>query len=141
MARRKRKSLGNATVCKLSSDAMETTLFHGTHLTALTAHAGQCWTDDEIAATTYADSGRGALYQVVVDLSTLNVLTVADYDRNADDAPGDRRASLAAHVASGADVVVYQDEDESGRTHETVRLVSARAVEMVAAAMCEVEIG
>lgn len=121
---------------------MSTTLYHGTHRTDLAAHAGQCWTDDETSATTYAGHGRtAALWTVTVDLSALVVETVTGYDRDADSAPGDSASSRAALAASGVDVVVYQDEDEAGSQHETVRLVSARAVAMVAAAMYECEIG
>lgn len=59
-------------------------------------------------------------------------------DRDSATWAGDSAASLAAYVAAGADVLVYEDEDYRGRSHETYRLVSERA--LAAAKVVAVEV-
>lgn len=100
------------------------TLVHGSR-TAPTLHAGQCWTDDTDSATTYAGPG-GWLTYVEIDLAGLVVREVPGYDRTADVAPGDDGD------AHGADVLVYEDEDQHGRQHRTWRLMTPAAVGRVA---------
>lgn len=103
-----------------------TTLFHGAH-TKFAAHVGLCLTDDESVARAYAGK-RGELATVEIDLSALMVVDVPGYDRETNEAPGDRESDRAAVAATGADVLAFDDEDERGRLHRTWRLVSQRAV-------------
>ncbi len=42
--------------------------------------------------------------------------------------PGDTARERAAYASQGIDVIVYDDMDESGRSHTTYRIVSDRAV-------------
>ena len=60
------------------------------------------------------------------DTRGLSVLEVKDYDRERNTAPGDD--DLDEYEDAGVDVLVYQDESPDGREHETIRLVSPRAV-------------
>lgn len=100
-------------------------MFHGAHR-SFASHLGLCLTDDEDVARTYGS--RGELATVSLDLSSLTVVEVAGYDRETNEAPGDRESDRAALVAAGADVLVFDDEDERGRSHRTWRLVSERAI-------------
>lgn len=103
---------------------MTTTLYHGAH-TKYEPHLGQCYTDDQSAAYTYADQGMhdGETAEIEIDLSSLIIERVDGYDRDADAAPGDRDiAGLAC------DIIWYTDEDIRGREHECWRIVSARAL-------------
>jgi len=98
-------------------------LYHGAH-TKFTPHVGICLTDDPDAARAYAQQGSsGEIAQVHLDLSNLHVYDVEGYDRDSNDAPGDDGQTI-----DGADVLVYQDEDEMGRQHMTWRLMSPDAV-------------
>lgn len=98
-------------------------LMHGTDRTSWSAHIGMCLTDDELAAESYAGAGRSArMIRVTLELSGLHVAEVASYDRDGNVAVGDDGELC------DADVVVYGDEDMSGRQHRTWRLMSARAL-------------
>jgi len=112
-------------------------LYHGTHNNLMgtgTAHEGMCWTEEENSAEAYA--AGGSVYEL--DMSGLNIVEVAGYDRDENEAPADADAVRAELAASGADVLVYADEDEFGREHQCYRLVSAKAVAQAAANMREV---
>lgn len=88
---------------------------------------GWCLTDDEARAERYGRAGA-TLATIDIDLDGLTVVEVAGYDRDENETPADSAAFRAARAAEGADVLVYEDEDESGRQHTTWRLVSDRAV-------------
>ena len=94
-------------------------LHHGAH-TEYVLHVGQCYTDDERSAEIYANGGSVATIEI--DLSDLIVVEVEDYDHDDNMAPGDDGKTR------GADVLIYQDEDERGRTHTTYRLMTRAAV-------------
>lgn len=101
-----------------------TTLYHGAH-TSYTLHIGQCYTDDSGAAESYASQGRdGELVAIEIDMSDLVVTTVEGYDRDEDEAAGDRDISAFA----GHDIIRYTDEDLRGQPHDTWRLVSDKAL-------------
>jgi len=107
--------------------------YHGTSQASWNLHVGACLaTDSDIAenyASEWAMAARPArVFQIELDLSGLNVVEAAAGDRDAATWAGDSAASIAAYVAAGADVLVYDDEDYRGRSHETYRLVSERAV-------------
>lgn len=107
--------------------------YHGTAQTEWTLHIGLCLAlDSDIAenyAAEWATSSRPArVVEVQVDLTGLNVVEAEAGDRDSQDWAGDSAASIAAYVAAGADVITYEDEDYRGRSHETYRLVSDRAV-------------
>lgn len=91
-----------------------------------TAREGWCLTDNADRASAYGRNGWMATIEI--DLGGLTVVEVAGYDRNENETPADSAAFRAAHAAAGADVLVYQDEDERGRQHTTWRLVSERAI-------------
>lgn len=102
---------------------MNQAYYHGTRRTYL-AHAGICLTTSERSAKTY-----GAVHELVLDLDGLVVREVPGYDREANDARADSAADLAALITDGVDVLIYDDEDEMGRQHDCVRLISQRAVD------------
>ncbi len=103
------------------------TLYHGAY-DEFELHLGQCYTDDASAAQSYADRGEeGVLVSVALDLTDLTVVTVEGYNRDEDEAPGDRSLS----EFPGVDVIMYADEDMRGWAHDCWRLVSERALSAV----------
>lgn len=117
--------------------------YHGTAQTEWALHVGLCLALDadnaENYATEWATSSRPArVVEVQVDLTGLNVVEAEAGDRDSQTWAGDSAASVAAYVAAGADVLVYEDEDYRGRSHETYRLVSERA--LAAAKVVAVEV-
>ena len=94
-------------------------VFHGSHAGTKQAFRGIC-------LTTVADVAYGYGQQAIIvgdlDMDGLMVLTVEGYDRDENIAPGDDGDAL------GADVLVFEDEDQCGATHTTYRLMSDRAV-------------
>lgn len=120
-----------------------TRLYHGAKICgyanqAGVAHAGQCWTTDYDAALVYAGE-RGTVWMCDLDLSDLTVEETEAYDHDNDEAPGDSARSRAAFAASGVDVLSFDDEDERGRSHDCIRLISERAVSMVEMVELETE--
>ena len=104
-----------------------TTLYHGSHTRLTIGHEGQCFTDDADCAETYA-GGRGVFMSVEIDLDSLTVEECDGYDRDTNEAPADSAEFRAAAAARGVDILVYDDESESGRQHTCWRIVSARAM-------------
>lgn len=105
-------------------------LYHGSHRGELSIHEGLCLTPDLDVAERYA--GRlGEVFEVEIDLSALTVVEVPGYDHDTNEAPADDASYRAARAAEGADVLVYEDEDERGREHKCYRLVSERAMASV----------
>ncbi len=101
-------------------------LHHGAHA-RFALHLGLCLAEERSTARRYA--GRSEIVaEVDLDIAGLTVERVAAYDRNANDAAGDTEADLTALAARGVDVLVYGDEDPHGQSHETYRIVSARAL-------------
>lgn len=98
-------------------------LYHGAH-TEYTLHVGQCYTDSETAASRYA--GYGEMAEVAISLDGLTVLEIDGYDSDTDVAPGDDGEN-----ENGADVIIYDDQDENGREHVTYRLMSPKAIAAV----------
>lgn len=97
-----------------------TTGWHGSG-TTIEAHVGFCLTDDEIAAAHYAllnDSSAPTVHEVTVDTAGLTVAEV-EYDYDGCEPVLDGCA---------ADVAVYTDCDEQGRTHRTWMLLTPAAV-------------
>lgn len=115
-------------------------LYHGANTGKFTAHIGLCLVRDLDIAYSYT-RGDGVVYEVALDLGPLEVVSVdvsrEDIDNN--DWPGDTAEGCAAFAAAGADVIRYTDMTESGTTHTTYRLVSARAVAAVEGATALVE--
>lgn len=101
-------------------------MFHGAH-TRFTTHRGLCLTDDIAAALVYADE-HGTIAHAEVDFGGLRVVEVDGYNHDANVAIGDDGND------HGADVLVFGDEDASGRQHTTWRLMSDAAVARFAAA-------
>ena len=107
--------------------------YHGTNQAEWNLHVGACLALDSDIAENYAAewataSKLGRIYEVELDIDGLNVVEAEAGDRDNATWAGDSAASLASYVADGADVLVYEDEDYRGRSHETYRLVSERAV-------------
>lgn len=105
--------------------------YHGTAQTEWTLHIGLCLAlDSDIAenyAAEWATSSRPArVVEVQVDLTGLNVVEAEAGDRDSATWAGDY--DLESYAAAGADVITYEDEDYRGRSHNTYRLVSERAV-------------
>ena len=97
-------------------------LYHGSHNEIMgthAAHIGLCLTDSLTAAARYAGA-HGIVYSADIDVS--DAVTVDGYDHDSDTAPGDAGETV------DADVIEYDDEDESGSCHTTWRLMSADAV-------------
>jgi len=94
-------------------------VFHGSHAGTQEAFVGICLTEAAEVAYGY---GRKAIMAGDLDLEGLTVLDVDGYDRDDNVAPGDDGDSM------GADVLVFEDEDECGATHTTYRLMTERAV-------------
>lgn len=103
-------------------------MYHGSRK-PLTPHHGLCVTECLHSAEDYAIGGEAEYITTVeIDWTGLTVREVSGYDRDANVAVGDSDRSLAALAADGVDVVIYSDESPRGRAHETVRIVSARAL-------------
>lgn len=98
-----------------------TTYYHGSHNLNVTLHNGICLTDDEDVARTYAGYD-GHVLAIEVDEHSLNILDCEGYDHDENTAPGDDGDSR------GADALRYEDEDEMGREHMTLRLMSEYAL-------------
>lgn len=115
--------------------------YHGTSRNDWAIHVGACLaTDSDIAenyATEWATSSRPArVFEVELDLDGLSVVEAEPGDRDSATWAGDY--DLESYAAAGADVLVYEDEDYRGRSHETYRLVSERA--LAAARVVAVEV-
>lgn len=107
---------------------MTTTIYHGAH-TAYVAHIGQCYTTDRDAADAYARRS-GIVVEASIDLAGLVVADVDGYNRDEDESPGDR--GIGEWAALGIDVIRYEDEDERGRAHDCIRIISDRALSAIA---------
>ena len=117
-------------------------IWHGAHggnrFGTGTPHPGQCWTSDAQAAETYAGTGaKRSLWGASLDLAPFIIERTKDYEHDEDFAIGDTKKSLAELRARGVDFVIYNDEDETGRSHDTIRIISDRAAAAVAATNAE----
>ena len=101
-----------------------TIYYHGSHNGNTTMHHGICLTDDYDVACVYAGK-HGAVVEVEMNLSGLSVATMDAYDHDENDAPGDDGNN------HGADVLEYEDEDERGTVHDTIRLMTDAALARV----------
>ena len=105
-------------------------LYHGSHKhTELTLHIGICLCESESFAEQYA-AGK-EVFVVDLDGSDLNLVEVEGYDHDTNSCPADHPEYRARMAADGADVLVYEDEDEMGREHTCYRLVSDKALAAV----------
>lgn len=112
---------------------------HGTHHASLPLHAGLCLAvgDDDgyRAASAYARRAGGEfVFEVSIDMADMTVVEVdidpAELLRTGDDYPGDSAAARAEYLASGVDILAYDDE-VLGIPHRTLRLLSDRALAAV----------
>lgn len=105
------------------------TLYHGTRNETLTLHPGLCLADREGSAYAY---GRN-VHEVGLDTSDLTIreMDITQDMIDAQDFPADTDAEVAALLAEGVDAIRYIDMDPNGGTHQTVRLLSARALAAV----------
>lgn len=105
-------------------------LYHGSHSnTTLAKHIGLCLTDSKQAADAYACGNEAQVFAVELDMDGLNVVDMDDsYDREENEAPGDRGEDLDRMQAEGIDIITYDDEDEHGRMHACWRIISERAL-------------
>lgn len=96
---------------------MSTTYYHGSY-SATEIHTGLCLTDNIEAAATY-----GPIITTITLTGDLTSLECSDLiDRDAQVWPGDNGDSL------GHDILTYIDEDQNGRPHYTIRLMTAQAL-------------
>lgn len=100
-------------------------MFHGNHEAGITLHPGLCLTDDDDAARDYGRGSRGWVHALDVDLDGLTVTETDGYDHDANEAPGDYDLSL------GADIIVFWDETDDARRHQTWRLLTPAALAAV----------
>ena len=117
--------------------------YHGTNQAEWNLHVGACLALDSDIAENYAQEWAtrtrvARVFEVELDLDGLTVVEAEAGDRDSATWAGDSAASLAAYAAAGADVITYEDEDYRGRSHETYRLVSERA--LAAARVVAVEV-
>lgn len=95
--------------------------YHGAH-TAFELHNGQCFTDDIKVALQYAGKrGMLAIVELICEATELD----AGYDGDSNTAPGDN--------GEYDGVITFDDVDECGREHKTVRVMTGiEAVKVVA---------
>lgn len=108
-------------------------MYHGTR-NEFAAHIGICVTNDLMTAESYAQKyGRtpGKVYELDLKLTGLDVVRVADYDRDADHSIGD-----AGEIYPDADVIVFDDEDMHNRSHRTWRIMTQAGLDALAVVGC-----
>ncbi len=115
--------------------------YHGTAQTEWALHVGLCLALDSDIAENYAQewatgSRPARVVEVELDLTGLVVVEAEAGDRDSATWAGDY--DLESYAAAGADVITYEDEDYRGRSHNTYRLVSERA--LAAARVVAVEV-
>lgn len=108
------------------------TLFHGTQNDTLTLHVGLCLTPSEESASHYGEN----VHEIEMSTAGLTIRTIGSeaWDRDNQIALGDDAESLAELASEGVDLIVYQDEDPFGRTHQTYRIISSDALSRLALA-------
>jgi len=104
--------------------------YHGNHESAVVLHPGLCLTESDDAVREYGRPGYhrpGWVHTLELDLDALGLIIVAmdGYDHDANVAPGDDGDYC------GADVLVYDDETDTGRRHGTYRLMTPAALAAV----------
>lgn len=106
------------------------TLYHGTQNETLALHIGLCLTPSEMSASNYG----GNVHQIEITTAGLSVRSIGAeaWDRDNQIALGDDEKSLAELANDGVDIIVYQDEDPFGRTHQTYRIISSEALARLA---------
>jgi hypothetical protein len=117
---------------------------HGTRHADLPRHPGLCLTiggDSYRAASEYARAAtdRAAdrtVFEVQIDLADLVIEEVEVdprecWDRN--EWPCDRAEDIAAMLARGVDAIRFADATVTGRKHQTIRLLSERALAAIGA--------
>ena len=110
-------------------DETMTTLYHGTD-GDLVLHSGICLTRHQSSAEAY---GRN-VYAVEIDTDGLRVDRIYiegdELRQRIDDQewPADRQAERLAMIADGIDAIEFDDVDDSGDLHHTLRLLSDRAI-------------
>lgn len=97
-------------------------LFHGTRYN-FRKHVGQWWSIEEKPARAFAGT-RGDVRTAVLNTEGLRVLDVGAYEHDTDTHPGDG----AVRKFRGYDIIVGEDEDEYGRPHTAIRIVSGKAL-------------
>lgn len=102
-------------------------MYHGNHESTAALHLGLCLTEDDDAARDYGRPGYasdGWLHEMELDLDApgLVISAISGYDHDANQAPGDDDDS------HGADILIFADETDAGRRHETYRLMTPAAL-------------
>ncbi|HET9893657.1 MAG TPA: hypothetical protein VFQ44_01740 [Streptosporangiaceae bacterium] len=102
-------------------------MYHGNYESAMVLHPGLCLTDDDDAARDYGRPGiasDGWLHELDLDIDAagLVILEVAGYDHDANEAAGDYGDG------SGADILIFADETDAARRHDTWRLMTPAAL-------------
>ena len=99
-------------------------IYHGAH-TKYELHEGQCYTDDEDSAISYAEDGF--LTTCELEMRGLKILEDVPYDREDNSHPTDFQ-KYRDKLSKKYDVVMYDDEDPRGQPHKTIRLLTKRAI-------------
>jgi hypothetical protein len=91
---------------------------------------GICFTSDDGSAQSYG----GILTTIEIDLDELSVkhIELSDDDvrecLDENEWPCDRQSQIDTLIKQGVDAITYRDADESGDTHNCLRLLSAKAL-------------
>ena len=104
-------------------------MYHGNHNSTAALHPGLCLTDDDDAARDYGRNGW--IHAMDIDLTGLAIISAEGYDHDANWAPGDDSDD------QGADILVFTDETDDARRHQTYRLMTAAALARVTPAGSE----
>ena len=104
------------------------TLYHGSHNNMMgtgKAHEGMCFVDSIDIAENYGNT------MFSLDIDGLDIVEVDGYDREENTAPADSEEFRAKYVGE-CDLLMYEDEDVNGNAHTCYRVISDRAIELVA---------
>ena len=100
--------------------------FHGSR-NGIKIEPGLCLTDCRKAAEDYAGP-MGSVRALDLDLTGLCIRSMGGYNRITNEALGDRVEDRNRLVDEGIDAIFYNDESPTNRPHETLRLLSAAAL-------------
>jgi hypothetical protein len=107
-----------------------TTYYHGSDNDDHKPHAGICLTRREEVAKSYG----GDVHEYEFSFGSLNIVELFFSDAEAreryesSDYPGETQCEIDAYIADGVDGVIFDDYDNFGRQHKTLRLFSDAAL-------------
>lgn len=120
---------------------MTETIYHGS-ADEVTLHIGLCLTPGDEAAADYAryaslGDGRGRIHRLELNWDGLTVVELDEgHDWDSNTAPGDGGEEYRDEAGNLADVIVFTDATAYGRRHETIRLMTDKALAAVTVTGC-----